>query len=483
MTQVFKNNAYASLAAELSAVGTLASLATGQGVRFPAPTGGDHFLATLILLDGNGAETAWEIVKCTARATDGLTIDRAQEGTTARIWPAGTRIELRTTAGTLDSFTDTAQAAAAAPVQSVAGRTGAVTLAKADVGLGNVDNTSDANKPVSTAQQTALNGKANTNQEMYIGTTAVAINRTTAALALTGITSIDGSAASATTAGKATNLVGGNNTTLLGAIPFQSNTDTTALLSPNTTTTKKFMQQTGTGTNGAAPAWGTLANGDVPSALTGKTYNGLTLTAAATGWTLAGGTTSKTLTLSNTLTLAGTDESTLNVGTGGTLGTAAFTAATAYQSAQSVTGMVKSSGTARSVATPGTDYVAPGTATTFTKPQRPSLQSETAPSSNTITWDLTDDTVYQLNLNANVTTFNLTGTLSSLLGYQYQLIVRYNGGSTIAWNSNFKWPDGTAPTLTGTSGKIDIFNFVVGSTNGGTTCYLFNTGKSQNMGA
>ena len=71
MTQVFKNNAYASLAAELSAVGTLATLAAGQGARFPSPTGGDFFLATLILLDGNGAETAWEIVKCTARATDG----------------------------------------------------------------------------------------------------------------------------------------------------------------------------------------------------------------------------------------------------------------------------------------------------------------------------------------------------------------------------------------------------------------------------
>lgn len=34
-------------------------------------------------------------------------------------------------------------------------------LAKADVGLPNVDNTSDANKPVSTAQQTALDAKAN----------------------------------------------------------------------------------------------------------------------------------------------------------------------------------------------------------------------------------------------------------------------------------------------------------------------------------
>ena len=46
------------------------------------------------------------------------------------------------------------------PVQSVAGKTGAVTLAKSDVGLGNVDNTSDAAKPISTATQTALDGKA-----------------------------------------------------------------------------------------------------------------------------------------------------------------------------------------------------------------------------------------------------------------------------------------------------------------------------------
>jgi len=48
----------------------------------------------------------------------------------------------------------------ASGVTSVAGRTGDVTLAKADVGLGNVDNTSDANKPISTATQTALDGKA-----------------------------------------------------------------------------------------------------------------------------------------------------------------------------------------------------------------------------------------------------------------------------------------------------------------------------------
>ncbi|WNN95974.1 minor tail protein [Arthrobacter phage Hirko] len=47
-------------------------------------------------------------------------------------------------------------------VTSVAGRVGAVTLAKADVGLSNVDNTTDAAKPISTATASALAGKAAT---------------------------------------------------------------------------------------------------------------------------------------------------------------------------------------------------------------------------------------------------------------------------------------------------------------------------------
>jgi hypothetical protein len=49
-------------------------------------------------------------------------------------------------------------------VESVAGRTGVVTLVKADVGLSNVDNTSDANKPVSGPQAAALAPKAHTHQ-------------------------------------------------------------------------------------------------------------------------------------------------------------------------------------------------------------------------------------------------------------------------------------------------------------------------------
>ena len=53
-------------------------------------------------------------------------------------------------------------------------------------------------KGVTSAIQTQITGKAATNQTMNIGTTAVAINRASAALVLTGITSIDGNAATVT---------------------------------------------------------------------------------------------------------------------------------------------------------------------------------------------------------------------------------------------------------------------------------------------
>jgi hypothetical protein len=68
--------------------------------------------------------------------------------------------------------------------------------------------------------------------------------------------------ANALTASKATNLVGGNGTTLLGSIPYQSATDTTSLLSPNTTVTSKFLTQVGDGTNGMAPMWSTISSLD-----------------------------------------------------------------------------------------------------------------------------------------------------------------------------------------------------------------------------
>jgi hypothetical protein len=88
-------------------------------------------------------------------------------------------------------------AAAAAPVQSVAGRTGTVTLAKADVGLSNVDNTTDLAKPISTATQSALDGKAATS---HTHTASQVTDFTTAAAAAAPVQSVNGNTGTVTVA-------------------------------------------------------------------------------------------------------------------------------------------------------------------------------------------------------------------------------------------------------------------------------------------
>ena len=137
--------------------------------------------------------------------------------------------------------------------------------------------------------------------------------------------------------------------------------------------------------------------------------------------------------------------------------------------------------TPNGLGTPGIDYLVPNVTNIFTKPQRPSMSAETAPVSNVVTWDLTSDQIFRINLNANITTFNLTGTLSSLVGNQYELLIRYNGGTSITWNSNMKWSNGSAPVLTSVSSKLDIITFMVATTDG-TNFYLVNTGFKLNVG-
>ena len=85
-------------------------------------------------------------------------------------------------------------------VTSVASKTGAVSLVKADVGLGSVDNTTDLGKPISTATQTALDAK----QPLDADLTALAaagnsgvLAATTASFLTADETKLDGIAAGA----------------------------------------------------------------------------------------------------------------------------------------------------------------------------------------------------------------------------------------------------------------------------------------------
>lgn len=198
--QLFANNADSSLNGAIAPDTTVLALKAGDGAKFPFPTNGDFFLVTLFQRLGT-SELNHEIVKCTSRAGDSLTVVRAQEGTVARAFNSDDLVELRITKESVERFTQpevlatkvdkvagkglstedytTVERTKLAGVElgaqvntvtSVAGKTGAVTLAKTDVGLGNVDNTSDANKPVSTAQQTALNAKAPTASPSFTNT-------------------------------------------------------------------------------------------------------------------------------------------------------------------------------------------------------------------------------------------------------------------------------------------------------------------------
>jgi len=68
-------------------------------------------------------------------------------------------LDLKYDASNPDGFVNTQEAADAAPVQSVNTKIGDVVLDKTDIGLDQVDNTSDLDKPISTATQAALDLK------------------------------------------------------------------------------------------------------------------------------------------------------------------------------------------------------------------------------------------------------------------------------------------------------------------------------------
>jgi hypothetical protein len=76
--------------------------------------------------------------------------------------------------------------------------------------------------------------------------------------------------------------------TTLGDLIYGSATNTNARLAGNTTTTKNFLVQTGTGTASAAPSWGTIAAADVPTLnqnTTGTASNVTGIVAIANGGT------------------------------------------------------------------------------------------------------------------------------------------------------------------------------------------------------
>jgi hypothetical protein len=111
-----------------------------------------------------------------------------------------------------------------------------------------------------------------------------------------------------------------------------------------------------------------------------------------------------------------------------------------------------------------TDYTEPKTAPTI--------------SSGTLTINLNDAQVFDVSLNANITTLTISNVDSSSNTVNaFTLIFTMDGTArTVTWPAAVKWPGGTGPTLTSTNGKKDVLSFL--SPDNGTTWLGFIGGQN-----
>ena len=152
MAILFKNNAASTLTYKMTDAQEVLYVADASVFPVITPDSGDVFRLTLV------GENTLEIVEAfevyNPKGIQGFKIRRAQEGTTAQAWPAGTRVEMRITADALNSFVPTA-------VQIAKDNVDAIGVASTtNVGFAGVDGeTTQANaEGVVTAKDVAVGG-------------------------------------------------------------------------------------------------------------------------------------------------------------------------------------------------------------------------------------------------------------------------------------------------------------------------------------
>jgi hypothetical protein len=96
---LFTNNASSRLAAAIDPSTTSVSLRAGDGVLFPQPAGNGSNYFTLTVEDRRTGQL--EIMHCTARTNDVLTVIRGREGTGAQAFAMHATASNRLTAGVL----------------------------------------------------------------------------------------------------------------------------------------------------------------------------------------------------------------------------------------------------------------------------------------------------------------------------------------------------------------------------------------------
>ena len=106
MAILFKNNAASTLTYKMTDAQEVLYVADASVFPVITPDSGDVFRLTLVGENTLEIVEAFEVYNPEGR--QGFKIRRAQEGTTAQVWPVGTRVELRITADALNSFVPTA---------------------------------------------------------------------------------------------------------------------------------------------------------------------------------------------------------------------------------------------------------------------------------------------------------------------------------------------------------------------------------------
>lgn len=114
MSLKIANNAVSRLATSLSASSTNLGVLPGEGAKFPSLADGDWFPLAIIKTDGS-----LEIVRCTSRSSDTMTVQRAQEGTVALAFEAGDRVELRLTSKVIGDIDAKAEEAVAKATEAM----------------------------------------------------------------------------------------------------------------------------------------------------------------------------------------------------------------------------------------------------------------------------------------------------------------------------------------------------------------------------
>ena len=98
-------------------------------------------------------------------------------------------------------------------------------------------------------------------------------------------------------------------------------------------------------------------------------------------------------------------------------------------------------------------------------------------SGGTLTLNLAASSVFDVTLNAAISNLTISNPSVSGKVSSFVLVFEYTGSAyTVVWPATVRWPGATAPTLTNTNGKRDIFTFF--TFDGGTSYNAFISGQN-----